>query len=114
MNFSRNFVLKLLIIVSTLYLSSLLIISEFFTQNKCHSTQSCDNLLNRMRITFILIEFEFFDNDLSETLESICGLSTISRGISRVLRNQYILRFVIQTSDAMSDSLTTVLILIKV
>ena len=78
MNLRLNQILKLILICSLLYFTSILIIYTFFETNQTHSSYSSPVFdENNEQISFILIEFEFFENDLLETITSLCWLSPI-------------------------------------
>jgi hypothetical protein len=80
MIFSKSFILKIIIICSLIYLISIIIILSLINSRKCDSFESSQQFLNEIKtknsnkITIILIEFEFFEHDLIQTLESICKL----------------------------------------
>ncbi|XP_054159608.1 ribitol 5-phosphate transferase FKRP-like [Oppia nitens] len=86
MNFNIKFIVKLLLFVCLIYwfivllanhlLSQLLLNSEDVDIDDDIWTQQM--IQNEYKITFIINEFEWFENDLTATLDSLCGLSTIN------------------------------------
>jgi len=83
MNLGNSFVWKSIIFCSFLYLLSVIIILSFINSKRCDSNEANEHLTNQIKtknlITIIIIEFEFFENDLIETLRSICKISLIDR-----------------------------------
>lgn len=74
-------VIQCLLVCSAIYLITNTIINLWLTsrtKSSSNETSNAEKSENRNKITVIILEFEFFDNDLTETLRSICRLSSVA------------------------------------